>query len=132
MPPMLQRRLNHTLALGIPPIWAFTSNIDSMDDLDRTQLEQVLKLSKDNNRMLHAMRRNAFLGGIFKILLWAAFIIVPFWLYMQYLAPVMQSMLNTINQVQGTGAKAQAQFSDLNDALKKLQQQFPSYFQKQQ
>ena len=103
-----------------------------MDDLDRTQLEQVLKLAKENNRMLHSMRRNAFLGGLFKFILWAAFIIIPFWLYMQYLAPVMQGALNTINQMQGTGAKAQAQFGDLNAALQKMQAQFPSYFQKQQ
>ena len=103
-----------------------------MDDLDRTQLEQVLKLAKENNRMLHSMRRNAFLGRLFKVMLWAAFIIIPLWLYMQYLAPVVQSMMNTINQMQGTGAKAQAQFSDLNDALKKLQSQFPKYFQGQQ
>ena len=95
-----------------------------MDDLDRTQLEQVLKLAKENNRMLHAMRRNAFLGGLFKLLMWAAFIIIPLWLYMQYLAPVVQSMIDTMNQVQGTGAKAQAQFSDLSNALKKFQEQF--------
>ena len=102
-----------------------------MDDLERTQLEQVLKLAKDNNRMLHSMRRNAFLGGVLKVLVWAGFIIVPLWLYMQYLAPLMQSTLNAMNQIQGTGAKAQAQFGDLNNALKKLQDQFPSLLPKQ-
>ncbi len=102
-----------------------------MDDLDRGELEQILKLTRENNRMLHAMRRNAWLGGIFKVLLWAAFIIIPFWLYMQYLAPVMQSAMDTINQVQGTGAKAQAQFSDLNASMQKLKAQFPQYFQGQ-
>lgn len=102
-----------------------------MDDLDRGELEQILKLTRENNRMLHAMRRNAWLGGIFKLVMWAALIIVPFWLYMQYLAPVMQSAMETINQVQGTGAKAQAQFGDLNAAMKKLQDQFPQYFQGQ-
>ena len=102
-----------------------------MDDLDRTQLEQVLRLAKDNNRMLHSMRRNAFWGAIFKLLVWAGFIIVPFWLYMQYLAPIMQSTLDAMNKIQGTGAKAQAQFGDLNNALKKLQDQFPSLLPKQ-
>ena len=102
-----------------------------MDDLDRGELEQILKLTRENNRMLHAMRRNAWLGGILKVLLWAAFIIIPFWLYMQYLAPVMQSAMDTINQVQGTGAKAQAQFSDLNASMQKLKAQFPQYFQGQ-
>lgn len=100
-----------------------------MDDLDRTQLEQILKLTKDNNRMLHAMRRNAWLSGFFRVVLWAAFIIIPFYLYMQYLAPVMQSAVETMQQVQGTGAKAQAQFGELNDAMKKLQGLYPQYFQ---
>lgn len=102
-----------------------------MDDLDRTELEQILKLTRENNRMLHAMRRNAWLGGIFKLIMWAALIIIPFWLYMQYLAPVMQSAMETMNQIQGTGAKAQAQFGDLNAAMQKLKNQFPQYFQGQ-
>ncbi|TSC86435.1 MAG: hypothetical protein G01um10148_421 [Parcubacteria group bacterium Gr01-1014_8] len=82
--------------------------------------------------MLHAMRRNAWLGGIFKVLLWAGLIIIPFWLYMQYLAPVMQSAMDTMDQLQGTGAKAQAQFSDLNNAMQKLQDLYPQYFQSKQ
>lgn len=102
-----------------------------MDDLDRGELEQILKLTRENNRMLHAMRRNAWLGGVFKIVMWAAFIIIPFWLYMQYLAPVMQSAMETMNQVQGTGAKAQAQFGELNNAMQKLQNIYPQYFQGQ-
>lgn len=93
------------------------------------KLAEILRLTKENNRMLHKMRRNAFVGGIVRFLMWAAFLIIPLWLYMQYLAPVMTSMIETMNQVQGTGAKAQAQFGDLNASLQKLQAQFPQYFQ---
>lgn len=93
------------------------------------KLAEILRITKENNRMLHKMRRNAFLGGIFKLILWLAFLIIPLWLYMQYLAPVMTSMMETMNQMQGTGASAQAQFSDLNASLQKLQSQFPQYFQ---
>lgn len=103
-----------------------------MDDLDRSQTEQLLKLVKENNRMLHAMRRNAWLSGFFKLLVWAAFILIPLWLYMQYLAPVMGSMLKTMDQLQrmqGSGTQMQAQFSDMNAALQKLRAQFPQYFQ---
>lgn len=96
------------------------------------KLAEILRLTKENNRMLHKMRRNAFVGGIVKFLMWAAFLIIPLWLYMQYLAPVMTSMIETMNQVQGTGAKAQAQFGDLNASLQKLQAQFPQYFQSNQ
>lgn len=98
-------------------------------EYDADKLDEILRLSKENNRMLHSMRRNAFLGGIFKFVLWAAFIIIPLWLYMQYLAPVMTSMVETMNQIQGTRTGAQEQMSGLNDALQKLQAQFPQYFQ---
>jgi hypothetical protein len=100
-----------------------------MDDLDRTQLEQVLKLSKENNRMLRSMRRNAFLGVLFKLALWAALIILPFWFYMTYLAPVVQSTLETMQKVQGTSVEAQAQFNKLTESLQQLQAMFPQYFQ---
>ena len=93
------------------------------------KLAEILRLTKENNRMLHKMRRNALFGSILKFVLWAAFILVPLWLYMQYLAPVMTSMIETMNQVQGTGAQAQAQFSDLNASLQKLQALNPDYFQ---
>ena len=63
-----------------------------MDDLDRTQLEQVLRLAKENNHMLRSMRRNAWLGGIIKLLIYAGLIVIPFWLYLQYLAPVMGAL----------------------------------------
>jgi hypothetical protein len=102
-----------------------------MDDLDRTQLEQVLKLTKENNHMLRSMRRNALLGGLFKLVFWAALIILPFWLYMQYLAPVVNSTLEAMQKVQGTSAEAQAQFGSLTESLQKLQAQFPQYFQGQ-
>lgn len=93
------------------------------------KLDELIRLTKENNRMLRAMRRSAFLGGLFKFILWALFIIVPLWLYMQYLAPVMNSMLDTMEQIQGTGASAQAQMGGLNDSLQKLRDQFPQYFQ---
>jgi uncharacterized oligopeptide transporter (OPT) family protein len=100
-------------------------------EYDHDTLEDILRLTRENNRMLHAMRRNAFLGGIVRFIVWAALIVIPLWLYMQYLAPVMDSMMNTMQQIQGTGAQAQAQFGDLSDTFKKLQAQFPQYFQGQ-
>ncbi len=102
-----------------------------MDDLDRTQVEQILKLTKENNRMLHSMRRNAWLGGIIKLLVWTGFIIIPLWFYMQYLAPMMGSLMQTLDQLQkmqGAGTQVQAQFSDLNATLGKLKEQFPQFF----
>jgi len=100
-------------------------------DHESDKLEEIFRLTKENNRMLHAMRRNAFLGGLFKFVMWAAFIIIPLWLYMQYLAPVMQNMMDTVDKIQGTSASAQAQFGGMNESLQKLRAQFPQYFQGQ-
>jgi hypothetical protein len=102
-----------------------------MDDLDRTQVEQILKLAKENNRMLHAMRRNAWIGGIVKLFIWGALFILPLWLYMQYLAPIMGTMteaLNQLQQMQGAGTQIQGQFSDLSATVQKLKYQFPQFF----
>ena len=103
-----------------------------MDDLDRTQQEQLLRLVKDNNRMLRAMRRDAFIGGVIKIIVWFALIAVPLWFYLQYLAPVVESAMQAmqqVQQVQGTAVNAQAQFSELSEALNKLKGALPQYFQ---
>jgi len=70
--------------------------------------------------MLHAMRRNAFIGGIIKIAIWAALIGVPIWLYLTYINPVLESAVSTINQVQDTGSQFGAQFSELGELLGKI------------
>lgn len=94
--------------------------------MDEQKLEEIYRLTKDNNRMLHAMRRNALWGGLIKFVIYAALIIVPLWLYLTYLAPVIDQMLETMNQLQGTGASAQAQFGNFQDMLKQFQANLPS------
>ena len=90
-------------------------------------LQEMYRLTKENNKMLHKMRRNAFWGGLIKFVMYIAlFVVVPWWLYMTYLAPVLESTMRTMNQIQGTGAKAQAQFGSFQEMLQQLQQKFPS------
>lgn len=86
-------------------------------EINEQKLQEILALTKENNRMLHKMRRNAFWGGILKLIIWAALIGLPIWLYFTYLFPIMESMMETFEQVQGTGANAQAQFSELQNLL---------------
>jgi len=74
-------------------------------------LQEMYRLTKENNKMLHKIRRNAFWGGIIKFLVYAVlFVVLPWWLYVTYLAPVLESTMQTMNQIRGTGAQAQAQF----------------------
>ena len=89
-------------------------------DPNAQKLEEILRLTKENNKILHKMRRNAFWGTIFKVLMWAAFIGVPLWLYYTYLLPVMDQVMETYSQVQGVGADASAQIGELQGLLDKL------------
>lgn len=91
-------------------------------------MQRIYELERDNNRMLHAMRRNSFIGGMLRMVLWLAAIGLPIWLYVQYLGPVLNQAMGTINQVQGQVQAAQdlgasitvpfSQFSGILDGLK--------------
>lgn len=71
------------------------------------------------------MRRHAFIGGIFKLVIYAAMVLIPIWLYMQYLAPVMNRTLDTVNQLQTTGGKAQAQMAEWQKTIMELRSKIP-------
>ena len=91
-----------------------------MEVNDQT-LTELVRLTQENNRMLHKMRRNALWGGILKFVLYALVLVVaPLWLYATYLGPMMEQVLDTYQQIQGTGAKAQAQFSDIQNFFQQL------------
>ena len=96
-----------------------------MEPTQNTQ-QEIYRLVKENNRMLHAMRRNAFWGGLIKFIIYAALLLAPIWLYLQYLAPVVNEALKTMQQIQGTGAKAQTQFGDFSTMLKEFQSKLQS------
>lgn len=80
-------------------------------------LREIHRVTLENNKMLHAMRRNAFWGGMFKLALYAIFIIVPAWLYYVYLGPMVGQALGTMQKLQGTSAQAGAQLSGLQELL---------------
>ena len=73
------------------------------------------------------MRRNAFWGGIIRAIVYIALLLAPIWLYYSYLAPVVDKMFASVQQIQGTSAEAQAQFSGLQDAWKQLQSKIPGF-----
>ena len=76
---------------------------------------------KENNHLLHKMRRNALIGGIIKFLLYIGLLVVlPYWLYATYLAPIVESTMQTVEQMQGTSANAQLQLENLQNALKQF------------
>lgn len=92
---------------------------------DRETIQEIYRLARENNRMLHAMRRNAFFGGIFRFIMYAAFLILPIWFYQQYLSATVMEIQKSLQQMQGTGSQAQSQLQGLQDALKKVEQYLP-------
>ena len=102
---------------------AMRNNMESNND--QTQ-EEIYRLVKENNKMLHGMRRTAFWGGLFKLLIWAGLIAAPIWLYSVYLAPIVQNLQQTMNQVQGVSSQAQGQLNGLGDVFKQLEAKLKS------
>jgi hypothetical protein len=88
-------------------------------------LQEIYRLSKENNQMLRAMRRNARLHGIFKLLFYCAIVGIGLWFYLQFLAPILTQMLDTLDKIQGAGSQAQGQLSTLSSSLEKLREWIP-------
>jgi predicted PurR-regulated permease PerM len=95
--------------------------------MNHHQQDDIERLVRENNKMLHSMRRNAFLGGIFKICLYLAFLLVPLWFYATYISGTVDNLVSTMNKVQGMNPQAQAQFSALQDLLKRVQANVPDF-----
>ncbi|QQG38353.1 MAG: hypothetical protein HYS26_02280 [Candidatus Kaiserbacteria bacterium] len=93
-------------------------------DPSQETLREILRLTQENNRMLHKMRRSAFWGGILKLLLYAALLGIPLWLYITYLGPMMQEVIQTYRDIQGTGANVSAQFTDFQGMLQQFKDNF--------
>jgi len=90
-------------------------------------MREVHRLTLENNKLLKGMRRRAFWGGIVKFIIYIAlFIALPLWLYVTYLAPILEQMLDTYEQIQGTRAAAEAQYGDLQTMFNQLRQFLPS------
>jgi hypothetical protein len=66
-----------------------------MDPELKQQLEETRALTKDNNRMLHAIRRGQWLGLVGKIVFWAIILLVPLYIYQQYLQPIVSRFYPT-------------------------------------
>ncbi|MFZ3043923.1 MAG: hypothetical protein WA058_02335 [Minisyncoccia bacterium] len=55
-------------------------------ELKRT-LDEIHALAKDNHDMLRAIRRDQWLGFIGRVIVWIIVLILPLYLYQQYLQP---------------------------------------------
>lgn len=59
-----------------------------MDPELKRVLDETHALAKDNHRMLRAIRRDQWIGFLGKIVVWFVILILPLYLYQQYLGPI--------------------------------------------
>ena len=100
-----------------------------MDPNNQNEIREMLRLVNENNRMLHSMRRHAFLGSIIKFIIYAALLLVPIWFYMTYLSGSVDTLIADLNKVEGTTSAAQTQFSGFETAIKNIESHLPSFMQ---
>ncbi|MEK7133527.1 MAG: hypothetical protein AAB804_00480 [Patescibacteria group bacterium] len=93
------------------------------------QQQEIARLVRENNKMLHAMRRHALWGGLFKLLVYGFFLLAPIWFYMTYLNGTMQQMLKAVDQVQATGTKAQVQLGSFQKTWEEFRSKLPAFMQ---
>jgi hypothetical protein len=89
-------------------------------------LKEILRLTKENNAMLHSMRRGAFIKSLFQLVVYALLLVIPAYFYLQYMQPVVNQLMQTVEHIQGTGAQVQTQFSGLEDVWKQISERFGS------
>ncbi|HWP61161.1 MAG TPA: hypothetical protein VN495_01005 [Candidatus Paceibacterota bacterium] len=87
-------------------------------------LKETYRLARENNVMLHKIRRTAFWGRMLTLAFYAALLLAPIWFYLTYLNGTVQHLLNAYDKMQGTGTQAETQFQQFEDSFKQLQQKF--------
>lgn len=69
-----------------------------MDPVPQDGLRELLKenieLTKENNRLLKAMRRDALIGGVIKFVVWIVLILASFYFSMKFLEPYLGMLQN--------------------------------------
>lgn len=84
-------------------------------------LGEVYKLAKENNHILKAMRRDAFVGGILKLVFWLAlFVVLPYIAYVTYLAPYIESIESAYQNLNEQANTLSGAAKDLEDIKKQI------------
>ena len=82
--------------------------------IEEDKAKELYEMVKENNRMLKAMRRDAFIGGVIQFVWWIIILVVlPYisWLFIQ---PYLQGILGAYDHAQG-------QSQQISDTMKQLQ-----------
>ena len=95
-----------------------------MDPNNDQMLRETYRLTRENNDMLHRMRRSAYLWGFIKFLIYAALLLAPIWFYLTYLNGTVQTLLQDFNKIEGVNTQAQNQLQGFESAWQQFEARF--------
>ena len=84
------------------------------------EMKELLELTRDNNKLLHKMRRHAIYGNIMRLFYWAVIFGIPVALYYYYLQPYLGQLMETYSGIQGGVQNVGDQAKELSGILEKF------------
>ena len=84
-----------------------------MEEEIKTLLRRNLELTRENNKLLKKIRRNAVIANIMRLVWWAAIIGIPLFLYYYVLQPYIAELGLAYRGVAGGVSEAQETFSNI-------------------
>ena len=104
--------------------------------VDEGKLEEFwrrnLTVAEDSHRMLRAMRRSAFFGGVFRVIWWALIIGVPIVIYYLYLQPIVEQVTTTYGKVEQSASQIQNLAQNLESIPEPLRSVVQSFLKQNQ
>ncbi len=100
-----------------------------MENPPQDLLKEIYHLTRENNEMLHAQRRSAFLMGILKFLLYVVLFAAPIWFYMTYVSGTLDTLITEMNKIQGTTTVQQQKFQGFEKAIQDFRSKLPAFMQ---
>ena len=64
------------------------------------EMRELLELTRENNKLLHKMRRHAIIGSIMRLFYWTLILGGPIVLYYYFLQPYIDQLLEVYSGVQ--------------------------------
>jgi len=74
---------------------------------ENKKLDEIYQLVRSNNKMLRSLKRQAFWGRVFKIIIYAILLGIPVYLYLTIFQPILAELLDTYSQIQQVGGQLQ-------------------------
>ena len=94
-----------------------SGKIKSMND---RELKELLELTRDNNKLLHKIRRHAIIGSILRLFYWAIILGGPIVIYYYFLQPYLGQLIETYSGIQSGVQNVGDQAKELSGILDKF------------